>query len=35
MTRDEVGEAVSAFELMSKMGFDFLSETMPDVRQVD
>ena len=34
MTRDEVGEAVSAFELMSKMGFDFLSETMPDVRQV-
>ena len=25
---------MSAFELMSKMGFDFLSETMPDVRQV-
>ena len=34
LTRDQVGEAVSAFELMSKIGFDFLSETMPDVRQV-
>ena len=34
LARDEVGEAVSAFELMSKMGLDFLTETLPDVRQV-
>jgi FAD/FMN-containing dehydrogenase len=29
--RDRLGETVSAFELMSRTGFDFLDETMPDV----
>lgn len=33
LARDEVGEAVSAFELIHRQGYDFLSETMPEVRQ--
>jgi len=33
LARDLFGEMVSAFELMHRQGFDFLSETMPDVRQ--
>ena len=33
LARDEVGEAVSSFELIHRMGFDFLSETLPDQRQ--
>lgn len=33
LARDQLGEMVSAFEIMNKMGFDFLSETMPDLRQ--
>jgi FAD/FMN-containing dehydrogenase len=32
MARDRIGEGVSAFELMSRMGMDFLHETMPEVR---
>lgn len=28
-----IGEGISAFEMMSGVGLDFLSETMPDVRQ--
>lgn len=32
MARDQVGEAISAFELMARQGFDFLAETMPQVR---
>ncbi|SMX42255.1 FAD-binding oxidoreductase [Maliponia aquimaris] len=33
MARSQMGEAVSAFELMSRMGFDFLAQTLPDLRQ--
>ena len=33
LARDQLGEMVSAFEIMNKMGFDFLAETMPEVRQ--
>ena len=33
MARDLVGEGVSAFELIHRCGFDFLTETLPDVRQ--
>jgi FAD/FMN-containing dehydrogenase len=33
ITRDHVGEAVSAFELIHREGLNFLSETMPEVRQ--
>jgi FAD/FMN-containing dehydrogenase len=32
MARDHVGESVSAFELIHRQGFDFLAETMPQVR---
>ncbi|KAA0912420.1 FAD-binding oxidoreductase [Aquicoccus porphyridii] len=32
MTRDQVGEAVSAFELINGAGFAFLREVMPEVR---
>jgi len=32
MARMQVGEAVSAFELIHRQGFDFLAETMPQVR---
>ena len=31
--RDVAGDTISAFELMAREGFDFLSETHPDVRQ--
>ena len=33
MARGLFGEMVSAFELIHRQGFDFLTETMPDVRQ--
>ena len=33
LARDMVGEAVSAFELMSRQALDFLAEKMPEVRQ--
>ena len=33
MARDHMGEGVSAFELMHRTGLDFLSETLPDLRQ--
>lgn len=33
LARDTVGEAVSAFELMSKQALEFLAEKTPDVRQ--
>ena len=32
MTRDQVGEAVSAFELINGAGFAFLREVMPEMR---
>ena len=32
ITRDHVGEAVSAFELIHKQGLEFLADTMPEVR---
>lgn len=32
LVREQVGESVSAFELIHRQGFDFLAETMPDVR---
>ncbi|MEL7132864.1 MAG: FAD-binding oxidoreductase [Pseudomonadota bacterium] len=32
LARDQVGEAVSAFELIGRQGFDFLAETLPDMR---
>ncbi|MBB5514305.1 FAD/FMN-containing dehydrogenase [Rubricella aquisinus] len=32
-TRDAVGEAISAFELIHRQGLDFLTEKMPDVPQ--
>ncbi len=33
LAQKEVGEGISAFELIGKMGFDFLSEVGPEVRQ--
>ena len=33
LARDRLGEGISAFEIMHRMGFDFLSETLPEVRQ--
>ena len=33
LARDRMGEGVSAFELMHRAGFDFLTEVLPDVRQ--
>lgn len=33
LARTQVGEAVSAFELIHGQGFAFLSETLPDIRQ--
>jgi len=33
LARDHLGDGVSAFELMHRMGYDFLAETMPDLRQ--
>ncbi|SFJ32354.1 FAD-binding oxidoreductase [Jannaschia pohangensis] len=32
LARDRIGEGVSAFELIGRMGLEFLAETMPDVR---
>ncbi|MEL7182431.1 MAG: FAD-binding oxidoreductase, partial [Pseudomonadota bacterium] len=32
LARDQIGEGVSAFELIGRMGLDFLAETMPEVR---
>ncbi|MCV6596219.1 MAG: FAD-binding oxidoreductase [Mangrovicoccus sp.] len=33
LARDHVGEAVNAFELIHRQSFEFLSETLPDLRQ--
>ncbi len=33
LARRQFGEMVSAFELMHRQGFDFLTETMPELRQ--
>jgi len=33
LARSRMGEGVSAFELMHRQGFEFLSETLPDIRQ--
>jgi FAD/FMN-containing dehydrogenase len=33
LVRDHVGEAVSAFELIHRQGLEFLTETLPNVRQ--
>lgn len=33
LVRDQVGEAVSAFELIHRQGLEFLTEVLPDVRQ--
>ena len=33
LARDQLGETISAFEIMHRQGFDFLTETLPDLRQ--
>ncbi len=33
LARDQIGESISAFELIHRQGLEFLSETLPDVRQ--
>lgn len=33
MARDQMGEGVSAFEIMHRAGLEFLAETLPDIRQ--
>ena len=33
LAREHMGEGVSAFELMHRTGLDFLSETLPEIRQ--
>lgn len=33
MAQDHLGQGLSAFELMHRMGLDFLAQTMPEVRQ--
>lgn len=33
LARDQLGEMVSAFELIHRQGIDFLNETMPEVRR--
>lgn len=33
LARGQLGETVSAFELMHRMGFEFLADTLPDLRQ--
>jgi len=33
LARDHLGDGISAFELIGRMGFDFLTEKLPDVRQ--
>ena len=32
MAREQMGEGISAFELIHQMGYTFLSETLPDIR---
>ncbi|WP_371056281.1 FAD-binding oxidoreductase [Rhodosalinus sp. K401] len=32
LARDQLGDGISAFELMHRQGFDFLAETMPETR---
>ena len=32
LARDQMGEGISAFELMHRQGLDFLTETLPDIR---
>ncbi|MEL6451791.1 MAG: FAD-binding oxidoreductase [Pseudomonadota bacterium] len=32
LARDVAGEGISAFELIHRQGFDFLAETLPDIR---
>ncbi|ETX30966.1 FAD-binding oxidoreductase [Roseivivax isoporae] len=33
LARDQLGEGVSAFEIMGRTGYDFLAEVLPEVRQ--
>ena len=33
LSRDHLGEGVSAFEIMHRAGLEFLAETLPDIRQ--
>lgn len=33
LARGQLGETISAFELLNRTGFDFLAETLPDLRQ--
>jgi FAD/FMN-containing dehydrogenase len=33
LARDQIGEGISAFELMNRQGLEFLAETLPHVRQ--
>ncbi|PTW50804.1 FAD-binding oxidoreductase [Rhodovulum kholense] len=33
LARDRVGEGISAFELIHRAGFDFIAETLPDLRR--
>jgi FAD/FMN-containing dehydrogenase len=33
LARDQLGETISAFEIIHRQGFDFLTETLPDLRQ--
>ncbi|MCT4370720.1 FAD-binding oxidoreductase [Yangia mangrovi] len=33
LAREQLGEMVSAFELIGRMGFEFLAEALPEVRQ--
>ncbi|MEX0307975.1 MAG: FAD-binding oxidoreductase [Ruegeria sp.] len=33
LSRDQVGEGISSFELIHRQGLDFLSEVLPEVRQ--
>ncbi len=33
VARERLGDAITAFELIHRQGFDFLAETLPDVRQ--
>ncbi|NVK59685.1 MAG: FAD-binding oxidoreductase [Rhodobacteraceae bacterium] len=33
LARDQLGEGISAFELISRQGLDFLTEKLPEVRQ--
>ncbi|MEH6392078.1 MAG: FAD-binding oxidoreductase [Sulfitobacter sp.] len=33
LARDQLGEMISAFEIIHRTGLDFLAETLPDVRQ--